>query len=86
MQTEKAPLRRTAEKINKFCYTVTKFDEEGWAQADKASPIPFDLVTVITNKGKICTAWWNQNIWDGLHLKKDEQVIKWKRRKYEYFT
>jgi len=77
---------KTAEKSNSLRYLLTKFDKQGWAAAERALPIPFDLVTVLTNTNKKIPAWWNKCIWEGLHLKKEDKVIKWKRRLYEHLT
>ena len=77
--------KKTAEKINTFVYKVTKFDVNGWADAKTASPIPYDLVTVETNKGKKIVAWWNEIAWKGLKLDDYETVLRWKRKRYEHF-
>ena len=79
-------MEKTAEKVNTFSYIVTKFDKNGWADAEKSLPIPFDLVTVLTNTDKKIIAWWNQVRWDGYRLGSKDRVIKWKRKKYEHLT
>lgn len=76
-------LKKTAEKTNSFRYQVTKFDKEGWANAKTASPIPFDLVTVLTSRRKKVPAWWDQQKWEGPRLRGCERVLKWRRRRYE---
>lgn len=86
MNEEKPPLQKTAEKANTFVYKVTKFDENGWADAQSASPIPLDLVTIETHSGKTMAAWWNYSAWEGRHLKKSDTVLRWKRRRYEHIT
>ncbi len=76
----------TQEKINTFRYLITKFNESGWADAEKSLPIPFDLVTVLTDTHKQMAAWWNKNEWEGVRLKKTDKVMKWRRRIYEHIT
>lgn len=77
---------KTREKVNSFRYLVTKFNEEGWADSDKASPVPFDLVTVETATGKQIPAWWNKSAWEDFRLKDSDKVIRWKRRLYEHIA
>ncbi len=86
MTQSKQVHHQTAEKVNSLVYLVTKFDEKGWADAKNSLPIPFDLVTVLTNTDKKVAAWWNQCNWDGLRLKEKDVVIKWKRKRYEHIT
>ena len=71
------------EKINTFRYLLTNFNSEGWADATRFRPIPFDLVLVETLQGKKFPAWWNQHKWEGLHLKSSDSIKRWKRRRYE---
>jgi len=77
---------RTAEKPNTFRYRFTSFDKDGWADAQFSLPIPFDLVTIMTEKGAFLGAWWTEQKWDGLRLKSTDLVVKWKRRKYDHIT
>jgi len=86
MTVKKTQVQKTAEKANRFRYLVTKFNEKGWVEAKAANPIPFDLVTVETDTGKKVAAWWNKSYWKGLHLKKEDTVLRWKRRRYERIT
>lgn len=73
----------TAEKVNSFVYKKTTFNVDGWADASKHKPIPFDLVVVHTTHGREHIGWWNQESWDGLYLNIADKIDKWKRRKYE---
>lgn len=82
----KKSLKRTVEKANTFRYILTKFDKNGWADAEKHLPIPFDLVTVLTDTQKKIAAWWNEINWEGFRLKKCDKVLKWKRRIYEHIS
>lgn len=91
---ETESFQHTLEKIRPFSYKVVQFDEEGWADAEKFKPIPFDLVKVITLENKEKNAWWavvkdklsqtQEEYWDGIRLKPTDKVIKWKRRLYEW--
>ena len=86
MQIHQNPCQKTAEKANTFRYLTTVFDKNGWADAQTAHPIPFDLVVVETTQGKTCPAWWNEKVWAGFRLREKDSVIRWKRRKYAYLS
>jgi len=79
-------VKQTQEKVNSFRYLLTRFNKEGWADASKSLPIPFDLVTVWTNTDKKVAAWWNKTKWEGLRLRDQDKVLFWKRRRYEHFS
>lgn len=72
-----------AEKTNTFVYKKTFFDKEGWADATKYRPIPFDIVLLKTERDKELCGWWNKVRWVGLRLTRSDKITKWKRRKYE---
>lgn len=84
----------TVEKSNTFRYVLAKFNKEGWANASKHKPIPFDLVTVLTDENKEKSAWWVEVLhkdkkiktgyWEGIKIKPSDKVIKWKRRLYDW--
>lgn len=74
------------EKTNSLRYLITEFDQNGWADATKFRPIPFDLVTVETHSGKKLCGWWTLVRWDGLYLKSSDSVLKWKRRRYDHIA
>jgi hypothetical protein len=67
-------------RTKKYSYIHVETDERGWADAKKYLPVPFDLVYVDDGE-KIVTGWWSGTFWDGLRLKKDTKVIKWKRER-----
>lgn len=79
-------VKKTVEKVNSLVYRFTKFDEDGWADANIASPIPFDLVTVETKTNKKIVAWWNTVVWKGLRLDDKDLVLRWRKRAYERFS
>ncbi len=83
MRQNKESYKITSEKANTLRYLVTKFDSDGWADAKKSLPIPFELVTVLTDTHKKISAWWTKSYWKGLRLRKKDGVIKWKRKLYE---
>lgn len=86
MKYPSSPVHRTAEKANRFRYIVTKFDEEGWADAERSLPIPFDLITLLTSTDKKIVGWWDGGAWDGYRLRPKDKIVKWKRRRYEIFN
>ncbi len=76
---------RIARKINKSRYALAEYDIQGWADAKDYKPIPYDLVILKTKNGKMFPGWWNKTVWQGARLKKDQEVTKWKRKKYDHF-
>lgn len=86
MKSPSSPMRRTAEKANSFRYQVTKFDKEGWADAEASLPIPFDLITLLTSTDRKIVGWWDGGDWAGYRLTPKHKVVKWKRRRYEVVT
>jgi len=77
---------KTTEKRNRSTYKNAIFDKDGWADAEKSSPIPFDLVTVETKTKKNIKAWWGEGDWFGYRLKKTDEIIRWKKFKYEHLV
>lgn len=71
------------EKVNSFVYKSTIFDKNGWADAKKFRPIPFDLVVLKTSEGSEFSGWWNKFQWEGLRLRQKHKITHWKRRIYE---
>lgn len=72
------PAKRV-EESNTFVYKVTQFDENGWADATKYKPIPYDMIYLQTNYERVVKGWWAEFFFDGLRLKPDEIVVKWKK-------
>lgn len=66
-------------KVRKFSYKDVKYDEDGWADASKYQPIDFDLVFMKTTEGKVKSGWIATNVWEGIRLRPEEKVIKWKQ-------
>lgn len=60
-------------------YTEIKFDKDEKVDPNKFLPEPFDLVTVISDKGNEYSAWWTGSKWHSRKLLNDEKVIFWKR-------
>lgn len=68
-----------------YKYSDIPTDEDQWVLDLTYRPIPFDLLYLkIRNKPKTIGGWWNGKIWQGLRLKKDDDVIAWKRQMYDY--
>ena len=59
-----------------------QFDQEGYADAQKYKPMPYELVEAIDLKGKKKCCWWAQCEWDGINLSCTE-FVKWKYIPYE---
>lgn len=71
------PSRR--EKHNSHGYQVARFDEYGWADADKYKPIPYDMLHLKTDRNRVVKGWWAEFYYDGYRLRDDEKVLKWKK-------
>lgn len=56
-----------------------EYDFDGWANAKKYKPIPFELTYLKTLKNTII-GWWAGNEWFSHRLKKDDEVIFWKKK------
>lgn len=67
-------------KNERYSYKNVFFDEDGWADAKKYVPEDFDLVSVKIKNKKICSAWVNGKTWDGLKIKREDEVLAWKRQ------
>lgn len=78
-RNRKAKLPKTCEESNTFVYKKSQFDENGWADAAQYKPIPYDILFLKTQSGRIVKGWWAEFFFDGLRLKKDDPVVKWKR-------
>lgn len=65
-------------KIYKYSDIPT---DNGWVNASKALPIPFDLMFLQIN-GRYLTkfGWWTGQEWMGLNFRPTETIIKWKRK------
>ncbi len=64
---------------NKIKYSKGIYDQNGYADATKHLPIPFDVCKLIFKDGKVKMGWWTGYSWDGLKLSQDDKVVKWKR-------
>jgi len=70
---------KTTEESNTFVYKLAQFDENGWADASKFKPIPYDILYLKTDRNRIIKGWWAEFFFDGYRLKEDEKVLKWKK-------
>lgn len=64
---------------NPLNYLNVDFDEDKWADSSKFLPADFDLVWCeIENKEKCLPGWHANNSWDGLSIKQEHKVLRWK--------
>jgi len=75
----KTRLPRNYEEANTFVYKHAVFNEHGWADANDYKPIPYDILYLKTSTGKVVKGWWAEFFFDGLRLKKEDVVVKWRR-------
>jgi hypothetical protein len=68
----------TTGKKRKLSYMDVDYDPDGWADAKKFFPADFDLMLLKT-KEKTYPGWAVGKKWDGLNVKKDIEVLYWKR-------
>lgn len=62
-------------------YSMVEFDKDGWADAKRFIPADFDLCLLkIKGKNKNEPGWASGRNWDGLRIKKDDEVLFWKRQ------
>lgn len=67
-----------------YGYVQVDVNKNGWADSSKFLPASFDLVLMdVQNKGKV-KGWHNGQYWDGLYVKPNDIVLKWKRLAYEH--
>lgn len=54
-------------------------NREGWVDAFRVKPYAYDIVYLLTGKFEEKNGWWTGLKWDGLRLKENETIIRWKR-------
>lgn len=59
-------------------YLNVKKDFNGWVNANEYFPLPFDLVFLDIGI-KVINGWFTGYIWEGLRLRPQDKVIRWKR-------
>ena len=62
-----------------YSYKAVEF-KDGWAESSKFLPQDFDLVYGKTTSGDVKSCWLNGSKWDGLRLKNDDQIVRWRRK------
>lgn len=72
------PGRKDPTRTRKATYSDVKFDQYGWTSVNDYMPMAFDLVYMRLNNGKMITGWQHDGIWEGLGLKEEDSVTKWK--------
>jgi hypothetical protein len=59
--------------------TLMPLGWDGWVDCHVALPLPFDLQLIKTNSAShVKIGWWTGSYWEGLRLKPNETVYKWK--------
>lgn len=61
-----------------FEYKNTICDFDGWVDAERYRPYPYDLV-LLKPQSKAKPGWWNGAQWEGYRLKEEEKVYYWKQ-------
>lgn len=71
---------KRTQKERLYKYSDVPFDGGGWINVGKYYPIPFDLLYFgLEDNEKIKTGWWTGQGWEGLRLKHEDKISKWKR-------
>lgn len=73
-------------RLREFSYRDIFYDEDGWADATKYLPEDFDLITMKMKNGDYKSGWSIGNSWRGARLRKDDEVLYWKRKSDERET
>jgi hypothetical protein len=55
--------------------------QPAWTELKEKTPSEYALVFLKSKNGNIKTGWLTPFGWDGLHIKKNEEFISW-RKKY----
>ena len=56
-----------------------KWDIHGFADATKHQPLEiFELCLLVDDKGRRFQGWWNGYLWEGIRLKKENKILKWR--------
>lgn len=76
----KRDLFEGAIKPRYWTYKDVKYDEDGWADANKYLPADYDLVYLKIEDQPCVCGWSAGNSWDGLQVKKEDKVLFWKRK------
>lgn len=66
-------------KSQPFKYEWLHKDFDGWVDNQKFKPMKFDICLIRTSTNRTYPAWWTGDRWDGLRVKRNVEVIYWKR-------
>lgn len=77
-KTEKLDKKNRCKNLD---YASVEYDKDGWANSKRFTPIPYDLLQLSTQNGKIRFGWWTGNDFYSLRLKPGEEVVAWKKAK-----
>lgn len=72
-------LKKPPYQIEKDDFRVENLvrDFDGWVEAAIYRPIPYDLVSM-KMKNKTCPGWWTGMRWEGLRMRKGDEILYWK--------
>lgn len=57
----------------------TKEHNRDWRDANSFKPEPFALQNLLLDNGKIKRGWWTGTIWDGISIKHNDIITKFKK-------
>jgi len=64
---------------NEGCrYANLPTDKEGWVDASKFYPLPYDMCELMTSSS-IGKGWWSGLDWQGGRAFKLQKILRWKR-------
>ncbi len=68
------------QKTRKVSYSDIQYDGERWANASEFLPYDFDMVYLnVQGSKKNKPGWINGEKWDGLNIKPEDTILRWKR-------
>ena len=72
---------RAANQVGKegFRYRDIVREEDGYVDATKYAPFPYDLVEIILENGRKYSGWYTGNEYMGLRFGEVKQITKWRR-------
>lgn len=65
-------------------YKSVPTDSSGWVDAAIYFPVPFDVCDLVVKSLSKRTGWWTGSGWYGCHLKRNEKVLKWRKKEGVY--
>lgn len=65
--------------IDKFQYKNIPQYPHHWINPDNYFPLDGDLCHLMLSDGNVINGWAYGRVWDGLHLKPEDEIVAWKR-------